>query len=491
MIPFPKRIEQLGRPKAQKDCMLSTLAAVAALAAPTSTEVTVYNQGMGFIKEVRAAKLKKGTQSMLVENVAQLIDPTSVGFKCLSNPGSVGVLEQNYQFDLISPQSILAKSVGKKIRLTRAVGMQKETLTGTLLSSPTTVVNTGNGQEYSYNGLVIRADDGRIILSPQGEIDVMEMPEGLISTPSLIWELDSDKDQDAQIELSYLTQGMSWNANYVLTLDKDSTADVQGWVSLNNQSGMSFKDATLKLLAGEINTVQPPRAEFMAMAADSNVRRAKGGNQMAEESLFEYHLYTLQRPATVRNKENKQLSLLTGENVPVKKQIIFDSMAGYDGYYPDEGQVGMGQLSPLVKLKFVNDEKSNLGMPFPAGKIRIYSRDSKGSVQFLGEDMIKHTPKDEKISLNVGRSFDIRADRKRTNFTRIAAQRVRETFEIEVRNRKAVAETVFLYERHWGDWKITDKSDAFVKEDSSTAVFELKLKAGEVKTVSYTVETKW
>lgn len=470
--------------------MLSTIAA-AVLAAPTSTEITVYNQGMGFVKEVRAAKLKKGTQSMLVENVAQLIDPTSVGFKCLSNPGSVGVLEQNYQFDLISPQSILAKSVGKKIRLTRAIGMQKETLTGTLLSSPTSVVNTGNGQEYSYNGLVIKADDGRIILSPEGEIDVMEMPEGLISTPSLIWELDSDKDQNADIELSYLTQGMSWNANYVLTLDKDSTADLQGWVSLNNQSGMSFKDATLKLLAGEVNTVQPnTRYAFGAAMADAEAK-PKRSQAMSEESLFEYHLYTLQRPATVRNKENKQLSLLTGEDVPVKKQIIFDSMAGYDGYYPDEGQVGTGQLSPLVKLKFTNDEKSHLGMPFPAGKIRIYSRDSKGSVQFLGEDMIKHTPKDEKISLNVGRSFDIRADRKRTNFTRVSSQRVRESFEIEVRNRKAVAETVYLYERHWGDWKVTEKSDNFVKEDASTAVFELKLKPGEVKTVSYTVETKW
>ncbi len=470
--------------------MLSTLAAAAALAAPTSTEVTVYNQGMGFIKEVRAAKLKKGTQSMLVENVAQLIDPTSVGFKCLSNPGSVGVLEQNYQYDLISPQSILAKSVGKKIRLTRAIGMQKETVTGTLLSSPTSVVNTGNGQEYSYNGLVIRADDGRIILSPEGEIDVMEMPEGLISTPSLIWELDSDKEQDAQIELSYLTEGMTWSANYVLTLDKDATADLQGWVSLSNLSGMSFKDATLKLLAGEVNTLKPKEQSY----ADSSPRVAlakAGRGQMTEESLFEYHLYTLQRPATVRNKENKQLSLLTGEDVPVKKQIIFDSMAGYDGYYPDEGQVGTGQLSPLVKLKFTNDEKSHLGMPFPAGKVRIYSRDSKGSVQFLGEDMIKHTPKDEKISLNVGRSFDIRADRKRTNFTRVSSQRVRESFEIEVRNRKAVAETVYLYERHWGDWKVTDKSDNFVKEDASTVVFELKLKPGEVKTVSYTVETKW
>lgn len=471
--------------------MLSTLVAAATLAAPTSTEVTVYNQGMGFIKEVRAAKLKKGSQTMLVENVAQLIDPTSVGFKCLNNPGSVGILEQNYQFDLISPEAILAKSVGKKIRLTRTVGMQKEVVTGTLLSSPTAVVFTGKGEEFSYNGLVVKADDGRIILSPQGEIDVMEMPEGLISTPSLIWELNSDKEQDAQIELSYLTQGMSWNANYVLTLDKEATADLQGWVSLTNNSGMSFKDATLKLLAGEVNVVSPPVGRAGGAGAPEMAFFKAKAADMKEESLFEYHLYTLQRPATVRNKENKQLSLMSGDNIPVKKQIIFDSMAGFGDYYPDEGQVGTGQLSPMVKLKFTNDEKSHLGMPLPAGKVRIYARDSKGSVQLLGEDMIKHTPKDEKIALNVGRSFDIRADRKRTAFVRLSPTRVREAFEIEVRNRKSVAETVYLYERHWGDWKVTDKSDAFVKEDATTMVFELKLKPGEVKTVSYSVETKW
>ncbi|MEY4880605.1 MAG: hypothetical protein RLZ87_31, partial [Armatimonadota bacterium] len=193
--------------------MITVLSMMGFMAAPSASELTVYNQGLGFVKEVRAIKLKKGTQTVAVENVAARIDTTSVGFKCLSKPGSVSVLEQNYQYDLISPAAILGKSVGKKIRFTRTMGTQKESVEGILLSSPTSV--NGNDGTMSYNGLVMRTNDGRIILSPQGEIEVMEIPEGLISKPTLIWEMDSEADQNADIELSYLTSGMSWNANYV------------------------------------------------------------------------------------------------------------------------------------------------------------------------------------------------------------------------------------------------------------------------------------
>lgn len=472
--------------------MLGGIVAAMAIAAPTQgIELTVYNQGLGFVKDVRSIKLKAGRQNVAIEDVAQLIDATSVGFKCLSNPGSVSIYEQNYQYDLISPIAILNKSVGKKIRFTRTMGNTKETVEGTLISSPTSVTNAGNGSEYSYNGLVIKTNDGRILLSPQGEIDLMELPDGLISKPSLLWDLVSEKDQDAQMELSYLTNGMSWNANYVMTLNGEKEADVQGWVTLNNQSGLTFENAKLKLLAGDVNVVQPAPRMAMMKAGAPRGTAAMDEAGFKEESLFEYHLYTLQRPASVRHKETKQLSLLEGFNIPVKKQIIFDSMAGMTGYLPDEGEVGTGSLSPLVKLKFVNDKKSNMGMPMPAGKVRLYQRDASGSVQFIGEDQIQHTPKDEKVTLNVGRSFDIRADRKRTEFKRLSQRSTRQSFEIEVRNRKSVGETVYLYERHWGDFKITEKSDPFVTEDANTLVFEVKLKAGETKKVTYSVETKW
>lgn len=468
--------------------MILTFAFAHAMLVQGTTEVTVYNQGLGFIKDVRTLHLKSGQQSVVVEDVAQLIDATSVGFKCLNNPGSVSVLEQNYQYDLISPQAILEKSVGKRIRLTRAIANKKETLEGVLLNSPTYVVSKDGGHEYSYDGLVIRADDGRIILSPEGEIDVLSIPEGLISRPSLVWQLESAKDQEAKMELSYLTKGMSWAANFVLTLGDGGSGDIQGWVTLNNQSGMSFSDAKLKLLAGDVNVVTGESSQRYAFNATTRLgdREKFMGAGFKEESLFEYHLYTLGRPASVRNKETKQLSLLEGSDVPVKKVIAFEGNAETT----EPGQ-GTEELDSAVKVKFRNDEKSHLGMPMPAGKVRLYQRDAGGSLQFLGEDEIKHTPRDEKLSLTVGKSFDMKATHKQVSFAKTGKRSSVSTYEIEVRNRKKTADTATIYERIGGQWKISSNTDSFVKEDASTAVFEVKLKAGEVKRVKFTVEAKW
>ena len=461
--------------------MISTLALASALLISGSTEITVYNQGLGFVKDVRTLHLSRGQQNVVVDDVAQLIDATSVGFKCLSNPGSVSVLEQNYQYDLVSPEAILQKSLGKRIRFTRSMGNQKESVEGILISSPTSVVNTGNGHEYSYNGLVIKTDDGRIILSPAGEIEVLAMPEGLISKPSLLWQVDSSTEQDAKMELSYLTKGMSWTANYVMTLGSGTVADIQGWVSLNNQSGMGFQDATLKLMAGEVNVVkdevllEPVRSSWV-----DNQPRILAGEAMKEESFFEYHLYTIGRPASVRNKETKQLSLLEGLNVPFKKLVTFEASGG----------PGEGDLESAVKIKFVNNKKSNLGMPMPAGKVRLYQRDASGSLQFLGEDSIKHTPTDEKLSLIVGKSFDIKANHKRTSYTVTGKHSARSGYEVEFRNRKKEAATVYFFQHIGGDWKMVSNSDPFVKEDSGTAVFEVKLKAGEVRTIKFGFDSK-
>ena len=468
--------------------MITTLLAVTAMLVEGSTEITVYNQGLGFVKDIRMVDVKSGQQNLIVEDVAQLIDATSVGFRCLNNPGSISILEQNYQYDLISPMAILQKSIGKKIRFTRAIGNTREVIEGVLISSPTSVVNTGSGSEYSYNDLVIRANDGRIILSPQGEIDVMEVPEGLISKPSLVWQIDSATAQQAKMELSYLTKGMSWTANYVLTLGDSGTGDIQGWVTLNNQSGLTFNDAKLKLLAGDVNVVDD-RDKF----ADTGVMqkgRAKMtlslGGGFKEESLFEYHLYTLGRPASVRNKETKQLSLLEGFDVPFKKVIAFESSAETT----EPGQ-GTDELQSAVKVKFKNDEKSHLGMPMPAGKVRLYQRDAGGSLQFLGEDQIQHTPRDEKLSLAVGKSFDMKATHKQVSFTKTGKRSSVSTYEIEVRNRKKTAETATIYERIGSQWKIVGNNSPFVKEDANTAVFDVKLNAGEVRTVKFTIDAKW
>ncbi len=454
---------------------MALLKAVTMTNALPPTEITVYNQGFGLVKEARTIVLKKGRQTVGVEDVAAQIDPTSVSIRSLTAPEGISVLEQNYQFDLIGPASILAKAVGERIRV---VG-PKETIEGVLISSP--------GQ--NGGGLVLRTDDGRIVLDPQGQITLAKVPEGLITRPTLLWDLVTDRDGSQDVELSYITQGLSWTADYVLTLDGKGKGAIQGWVTMNNQSGTTYRDARLKLLAGDVNQAPPGAPGGLARGgAVFNMAADKAFN---EESLFEYHLYTLQRPATIANKEIKQLGLLSGDDVPVTKRLIVDATRQFGRYFPQEGAIGTGDIAPQVRIEFTNDQKSGLGMPLPAGRFRLYQRDASGSTQLLGEDRIQHTPKDERVSLVVGRSFDVRATRKRTNFERLGDRAARETFGIELRNRKNEPETVEIIERAWGDWRIVSKSMEFTKEDANTIRFSVPLKAGEVKTITYTVETRW
>ena len=472
--------------------MIFTFALAVALALqPSSAEVTVYNQGFGLVKETRILDLKVGRQSVAVEDVASQIETNSVGIRSLTDPDGFTVLEQNYQYDLISPLAILNKSVGQKVRFIRTIGNQRDVLEGILISSPTSIVGNPDGSsQQTYNGMVIRTDDGRIVLSPSGEIEVSSVPAGLISKPTLLWEIDAAKPGQNTIELSYLTQGMNWNADYVLMYDGVGRGDLKGWVTMSNQSGIGFKGAKLKLLAGDVARVVAERQVRDEMSMDS-ARPMNAPAAFKEESLFEYHLYTLQRPATIRNNETKQLSLLEGKGIQITKKLIIDSMQGYTNYYPSEGEVGTGSLKPQVRLEFVNSLENNLGIPLPKGNVKIYQRDNSGSVQMLGEAAIDHTPKNEKLSLVVGQSFDIRADRKRTNFRRINDTTTEESFEIAVRNRKDVADTVHVYERHWGSWNVTEKSMPFEKLDSDTMDFVVNLKAGESRTITYTVVTNW
>lgn len=470
--------------------MLNIIAAAVVASGPVASEVTVYNQGFGFVKEVRTLDLRVGRQSVALSDVAAMIQPATVAIKSTTQEGSFSVLEQNYQYDLISPSAILNKSVGQRVRFIRHFGVQPDVLEGILMSAPNAIVGSPDGgSSQTYNGMVIKTDDGRIILNPTGEVEVMSIPGGLISQPTLLWDIDSKREGSNTVELSYITNGMNWNADYVLTLDGMGKADLQGWVTVNNQSGATFENAKLKLLAGTVNQVAP-------VAVDRLMRGAAGKAEanapaFGEESLFEYHLYTLQRPATLRNNETKQLSLLEALGIPVTKRLIVDATAQYGRYYPGEGEVGTGNISPQVRVEFKNDKASHLGMPLPQGTVRVYQRDASGSTQMLGEDNIQHTPKDENLSLVVGRSFDVVATRKRTNFKRINDRTVQETFEIEVRNRKDTPETVHVIERAWSDWTILQEGDKHVKLDSNTFDFPIDLKAGEVHKVVYTIETKW
>lgn len=474
--------------------MFITYAAVGlalAQGAPTQNELTVYNQGFALVKEVRSMNIRQGRQTVAVEDVAEQIETNSVSIKSLTDAAGFSVLEQNYQYDLISPIAILNKAVGKTIRFHRVLpNGAKELLIGTLVSSPTAIVgNAQGGGGMTWNGMVIRSTDGRIVLNPSGEIEVDSIPDGLISRPTLLWEIEGAAARAHTIELSYLTRGMAWSADYVLTLDGLGSADLRGWVTMTNNSGATFNNAKLKLLAGDVARAQLPQPA--APRGGARMEAFGAAKAFQEESLFEYHLYTLQRPATIRNKEIKQLSLLEAEGVKVTKKLIVDSLLQFGVFYPSEGEVGVGTQKPQVRIEFENKLANNLGMPLPMGTVKVYQRDKSGSVQMLGEDRIEHTPKDEKISIVVGRSFDVVAERKRMNFRRLSDRSFEETFEIELRNRKDVPETVHVMERHYGEWQVTKTSDPWTKLEATLQQYVIELKAGEVRKITYTVVTRW
>jgi len=481
--------------------MISTsLLAVAALAgAPTGVELTIYNVNFGLVKEVRSIDLKAGRQEVRVEDVAALIDPTSVGFKSLTPGSPLEILEQNYQYDLISTQTILLKSIGKRIRLRQLLENGREAVSdGELLAAPGQIVNAGDGAGQVYTGLVVKTDDGRFVLSPTGTIEVLELPEGLISKPTLMWDLIAERAGRHEIELAYLTNGINWSADYVLTLSADDkNADLNGWVTLNNQSGTAYQDATLKLVAGDVRRLQPQARGFGGAGGFGGAMEQRGADLgFREETLFEYHLYTLQRPATVHDRETKQIALLNATGVDVTKQLILEGQRsiwhGYGrNYRPGEGYATDPKTKVNVTVAVKNSEKNRLGLPLPKGKVRVYKRDAGGQVQMLGEDQIDHTPREETFNLYIGDAFDVVGERRRVNFRWINSHTFEETFEIKVRNRKKSAETVRVVEHAWSEWNITRESMKSVKKDSNTFEYVVPLKPDQEQVITYTIVTTW
>jgi hypothetical protein len=469
-----------------------TLGVALLASAATKSELTVYNDGFALVKEQRTLPLKQGVHEVTVEDVAQQIEANSVSVRSLNDAGAFTVLEQAYRFDLVSVQAILAKAVGGRIHFNQVMANGEiRRVSGTLMSAPNAIVSDANGnQTQVYNGMVVRTDDGRILLNPTGTVEVDSIPEGMISKPSLVWLLDSAKTGDQPIEMSYLSRGFSWKSDYVLNLDQaGTTGDLKGWVTMTNNSGTAFKDAKLKLLAGEVN--RAPVQRFAARGgAMMNMAKASAP-QMAEEQFGDYHLYTLDRPATVNNNEIKQLSLTEASGVKVTKMLLIDAMADYGTWYPQEGAVGVGNIKPVVYIQLANTKENQMGMPLPAGTFKVVQRSKSGSLEMLGEDAITHTPRNETIKLKVGKAFDVVADRKRLTYTRLSDRAFRETFEIEVRNRKETPETVTVWERHWGDHKVTNSNAESKWLDSNTLQFVLTMAPNEVKKVTYTIETRW
>lgn len=430
-------------------------------------EVTVYNNNVGMIKEVRRVRLEKGLHEMKFSGVPSQIIPASISVRPRSGQSGFSVLEQTYEYDLLSPRRLLDRYVGKKVKLyTKNPYTDKEDVVEALI-----VANNEGGPVFKIGNDVTFGHPGRIIFP--------EIPEDLISKPALVWLADSKAAGLGQIEAFYLTNGITWQADYILLLNsKESAADLSAWVTVTNKSGGHYKDAKLKLVAGDVRRVATDslmRRSTMALAAEA----APAPSQFKEEALFEYHAYSLDRNTTIEENETRQISLFYAKQVPVRKEYIY---RGQPHYLQSRFPEAVTKDKVAVFVEFTNRKDGDPGTPLPKGTVRVYKEDSAGSPQFVGEDGIEHTPIGEKVRLRTGNAFDITASRKQLSWERVDKNTFEAAFEITLRNRKAEDIVVKVVELLPGDWRILESSLPHKKEDAFTASFEVPVrKDGEAK----------
>ena len=459
----------------KKDAKTGTRAST--LEDQTSVALTIYNVNMGLVKDQRRIRLPRGIADLRFMDVAAKIIPTSVQIRSLVDPETLQILEQNYEYDLLDPQKLLDKYVGKEVKLytKNAYTDREELVTATLLSN--------NGQPIFRIG-----DD--ITFGHPGRIVFPGVPENLNSKPTLVWMLENDRAADQRIEASYLTNGINWRADYVVTLnDKDDKADLSAWVTIDNQSGTSYKNARLKLVAGDVNRVKDePEYRDRMMAYAAKEARVAAAPQFKEDSFFEYHIYTLARPATVRDNQTKQISLVQAKDIPIRKELIFQGAPYY--YYGQYSEITVDQkIGVFVEIE--NREGHNLGMPMPKGTVRVYKADSEASLQFVGEDAIDHTPKDEKIRIKLGEAFDVKASRKMTDWKKLMLNRYEAAYEISLRNHKKEDIVVKVVEPIPGDWTMVESSHPHKKSEAFTAEFSVPVPKNQEVKLTYRVRMKY
>lgn len=442
----------------------------------TGVAITVYNVNLGLVKDRREIKLPKGTSDLRFMDVASKIIPTSVSIKSLVDPESLRILEQNFEYDLLNPQKLLDKYVGKEGKLYQKnpYSEREEILTATLLS------NNG-GPIFKIGDEITFGHPGRIIFPG--------VPENLISKPTLVWLLENSLSSAQKVEASYLTDGINWRADYVLTLnDKDDMADLSGWVTIDNKSGTTYKNAKMKLVAGDVNRVRDEYEYKDKMLRFAKAEAMPAAPQFKEEEFFEYHIYTLQRTSTIKENQTKQISLVTAGDIPVRKELIFQGAKYY--YYNRYGDA-MSNRKIGVFVQIENRKENNLGMPLPKGVVRVYKNDAEGSLQFVGEDSIDHTPKDEKIRVKLGDAFDVVGGRKQTDWKKIAYDTYEAAFEISLRNHKKEDVSVKVVEPIPGDWKMLVNSHDFIKTEAFTAEFNIPVPKDKEVKLTYRVRMRF
>ena len=437
--------------------------------------ITVYNDGFGLVRETREVDAANGRVALEFRDVSSQIQPETVAIRP-TGAGQLRVLEQNYRYDLLSPSKLLEKYVGRKVRVYR--------------------YNERRGTEDGFDADVLSVNEGQPVLRINGEITYdfpgriafPEVPQNLIAKPTLVWLLDSNAAKQG-VEVTYLTRGLGWHSDYVLVVNDagDSQGDLTGWVTLNNNTGAAFEDARLKLVAGNVQRVQEYQS-VIALGAIAPAASAQAQPQFREEGFFEYHLYTLERPTTLLQNEQKQVTLLDASGIHLDKRLIFfGQQYWYRGQY---GEVASNQKVG-VYLDIQNKKENHLGMALPKGTVRVYKADKSGAKQFIGEDNIDHTPRDEKIRIKMGDAFDVVGTRKQLRWRALGGCVSETDWEISLRNHKDATQEVEDVEPIGGDWEILQESHPHTKKDSATFTYTVQIPArGEVK-LTYRARVRW
>jgi len=497
---------------------LAILAIAFIPAAHAQTQLTIYNQNFAAVKETRTLDLTKGENEVRVTDITAHLEPESVILRDLKKPDAIQILEQNYESDPLSEGLLLRKSEGKVLdfEITMPQTGEKKIVKGKILRSgyvPHRQAYSRYGPQYAYSqqmyaspqggGQPIVEVDGKVMFGLPGRALFESLDPKSFLKPTLLWRLRTDSAGKHEVEFSYLTGGMRWEANYnAVAPEKGDKFDIIGWVTLENMSGKDFDQARVKLMAGDVARARPEQAQVLYAAKASE--DASGRRPAVTERAFEeYHLYTLERPTTVLDREIKQVEFVRAANVPAQRIYV------YDGFKMDQRYRGWDDSSirreasygtacnkkVWVMLEFLNSQKGGLGMPLPKGKVKLYRRDVDGRNEFIGEDQIDHTPKDETVRLYTGNAFDLVGERRQTNF-KLDTREQRwcdESFEIKVRNHKKEEVEVRIVEHlyRWLQWEVIEKSNVFLKTDARTIEFRIPVKPDEEKTVTYTVHYSW
>ena len=461
--------------------------AAAQVAEPTTSTLddqnelalTVYNSDLALVRDVRTIQLPLGEFDLRFMDIAATVNPTTVHLRSLTEPARLGILEQNYEYDLLEPEKLLRKYVGRDVILVRP-----------RQANGTTRAEEVKARLLSYNTAPVWQIGNEIVTGLHADhIRFPELPGNLYARPTLIWSLANSGGAQHRVQASYLATSLKWNADYVLTVARDDkAADLDGWVTLTNGSGTAFQNARLQLVAGELNRVRQAFDGARRMM-NEQVQMAVAAPAMVQEAFSEYHLYTLARKTTINNNETKQVNMLGATGFPVRKRYVVD---GQSYYYRNAHSPGNAvKDSVKVFYQFKNEAKDKLGMPMPAGVVRVYQADSSGGTQFVGEDRIGHTPKNETLNLRIGTAFDVVAERKQTDFEKIAVNICEFEYEIVLRNHKAAAITVEVNEPIGGTWRIISSSYPATKTAAFAAQFHVPVAADGTSTLRYRVRVTY